>query len=136
MEADQSLNLPPRKLLQVALKSPSKNMSNSLDTLRARRLRLVGGLICVVGLMSAAIVYWRGTHAEDLSADPSMIGFDRASRRQVGVLYGKVGEMVEDLSDDLKQPRTQAIIIALLSGIIGAGCFYFAGLFEQDGESS
>jgi len=106
-------------------------MTSSLDSLRARRLKWVGTFILVIGVVIAGAVFWRGTHNEDLSADASMIGFDRAARRQIGVLYGKSGQMIEDLTDDLKEPRTQAVIIVLLSGIVGGGCFYFARLFEN-----
>jgi len=92
---------------------------------------MVGVIVFLLGMGSSAIVYWRGMHAPDLSNDASMVGYDRAERRQIGVLYGKFGEMAQDLSNDLKQPGTQAIIIALVSASITSGCFYFARLWEE-----
>ena len=89
-------------------------------------------IVLLLGIASAGIVYWLGTRAPALTDDASMVGYDRTARRQIGVLYGKFGEMVEDLSNDLKQPGTQAIIIALFSASITSGCFYFARLFDNE----
>ena len=99
---------------------------------RARRLRIIGVAILLLGIAGAGIVYWLGTRAADLSDDPSMAGFNRSEERQMAILYGKSGEMIEDWSDDLKQPGTQAFIIAVFSVIIASGCFYFARLSDED----
>jgi hypothetical protein len=48
------------------------------------------------------------------------------------MLYGKSGELIEDWFNDLKQPGTQAIIIAGAAIVIAAGCFYFARLLDDD----
>jgi hypothetical protein len=53
-------------------------------------------------------------------------------------LYGKEGDLIENWMNDLKQPGTQAILIAATAAtaaIIAAGCFYFARLSEQDSEA-
>ena len=92
---------------------------------------MVGVTVLLMGMAGSGIVYWRGMRAPELSNDASMAGYDRAARRQVGILYGKFGEMVEDFSNDLKQPGTQAIILALVSASIATGCFYFARLLEK-----
>jgi hypothetical protein len=107
---------------------------NSLNKVRARRLRLVGVFIFTLGLISAGVVYWSGKRAQDLSNELSMVGYDRAARRQIGVLYGRFGEIVEDLSDELKQPGTQAILIGCISAGITFGCFYFGRLLDNDTE--
>src|SRR5689334_24371130 len=91
--------------------------------LRARRLRWVGALILFSGLAAAGAVYWLGTRAPDLPNDPSMIGFDRAARRQIGILYGRFGELTEDLSEYLKRPGVQASIIVVVSAVLAFGCF-------------
>ena len=108
--------------------------SMSSGRLRARRLRWVGALIFFTGLAAAGTVYWLGTRAPDLSNDPSMIGFDRGARRQIGILYGRFGELTEDLSEWLKRPGTQAFIIVLVSAGLALGCFRFASLLEYDNE--
>jgi hypothetical protein len=98
----------------------------------ARRLRIIAVVILLLGIVSAGVVYWLGTRSADLSDDPSMSGFDKPEERQMEMLYGKSGELIEDWSDDLKQPGTQAIIIAAASIIIASGCFYFARLLDDD----
>jgi len=65
----------------------------------------------------------------------SMQGFNRAEQRQMGQLYGKSGLLIDEWSDDLKQPGTQAIIITGLSVLAFAGCFYFARLLDYEDET-
>jgi hypothetical protein len=102
---------------------------------RTRRLRTIGVLVLVLGLVAAGAVYWLGTRDADLSGKLSMQGFDRAERRQMGRLYGKSGLLIDEWTDDLKQPSTQAILIAGFSAAVFAGCFYFARLLDFDDEA-
>jgi hypothetical protein len=99
---------------------------------RPRQLRLAGVIVLLLGICGAGVVYWRGTRTPDLSDDPSMIGYNRAEERQMGVLYGKQGELIEDFSNDLKQPGTQAEIVIAAAVVIASGCFYFARLLDHD----
>jgi len=101
---------------------------------RAQKLRIAGIIILSLGIAGAGIVYWLGTRSPDLSDDLSMTGYDKPVERQMGILYGKQGELIEDWSNDLKQPGTQAVIIAVISAIIASGCFYFARLSDDDEE--
>jgi hypothetical protein len=95
-------------------------------------LRIVGVGMLVLGIAAAGLVYGLGTRNADLSNDPAMQGFNRAEQRQMGQLYGKSGLLIEQWSDDLRKPGTQAILIALASALIAAGCFYFARLQDVD----
>ena len=61
-----------------------------------------------------------------------MVGYNRAESRQMGMLFGKMGLLIEDWTNDLKQPGTQATLIASASILISLGCFYFARLLEND----
>jgi hypothetical protein len=61
-----------------------------------------------------------------------MLGYNKPEERQMEMLYGKSGELIENWSNDLKQPGTQAIIIAGAAIVIAAGCFYFARLLDAD----
>jgi len=94
------------------------------------RLRMIGVIVLLLGLGSAGAVYWLGTRSADSSDDPSIAGYadatSRAESRQMGMLYGKMGVLTEDLCNALKRPGTQAIIIAAISMLIASGCFYFA----------
>ena len=99
---------------------------------RGRRYRIAAGIILVLGVLSAGLVYWLGSRAPDYSDDPSMLGFNRAADRQMGYLYGKQGQLIEDLTDSLKRPGTQAILIALAAAVVAVGCFYFARMLEHE----
>ena len=108
----------------------------SAVTQRARKYRISGAIIFVFGLAAAGVVYWLGTRGPDYSDDPAMAGFNRAEKRQMGLLYGKQGQFYEDLSDALKQPGTQAILIVAAAGVMGAGCFYFARVLAAEADSA
>ena len=93
-------------------------------------------VVLVMGIAGAGIVYWLGTRSADVSGDLSMVGFNKPVERQMAILYGKQGELIEDWSDDLKQPGTQAIIIIVLSAGIASACFYFARLLDYDDKAA
>ena len=61
-----------------------------------------------------------------------MLGFNRAEHRQMGQLFGGMGNLIADWSDDLKQPDTQAILIVIVSILVAAGLFYIARLIKMD----
>lgn len=84
----------------------------------------------LLGLVAAGLVYWLEMRSADLMDDRAMLGYNRAAHRQMGQLFGKMGNLVDDWSEDLKQPGTQAILIVLGSAVAAAGCFYFARLLE------
>ncbi|MGO9586937.1 MAG: hypothetical protein ACLP2Y_12145 [Limisphaerales bacterium] len=101
---------------------------------RSARLRILGIVVLVLGLGSAGVVYWLGTRSPDVSDDLSMVGYNKAQARQMGMLYGKMGPVIEEWFNDLQQPGTQAEIIVVVSILISAGCFYFARLLGHDDE--
>jgi drug/metabolite transporter (DMT)-like permease len=103
---------------------------------RVRRYQFAGLVILLLGFGGAGLVYWQGTRAADLADDPSMTGFFKAESRQMGMLYGQQGVLLEDLKHDLKEPGTQAVLIVAASVILAAGCFYFARLLEAEAEDA
>jgi hypothetical protein len=102
---------------------------------RARLLRMISIIALVAGVAGTGIVYWLGTREPDASGDLSMAGYNKPEERQMAILYGKQGELIENWSDDLKQPGTQAILIIAFSTAIAAACFYFARLCDADDEA-
>ena len=64
-----------------------------------------------------------------------MVGYGKPEERQMEILYGKQGELIEDWSNDLKQPGTQAVIIIVAAALFSGGCFYFARLLDYDAET-
>lgn len=99
---------------------------------RVRRWRIAGVIVLLLGLAGAGAVYWLGTRTANLGDDLSMTGYSKAETRQMGLLYGQQGLLIEDLQNDLKQPGTQAIIIIIGATIIAAGVFYFARILELE----
>lgn len=97
-----------------------------------KRLRIAGVTVLVLGLISAATLYWMGTYFAGRSEDDLLLGNARAESHQMELLYGKMGQLTIDLSDDLKRPGTQALLIAVVSILGAAGCFYFARLMDDD----
>lgn len=102
---------------------------------RAKHLRLIGVIILALGVAMAGAVFWQGNRNRDLSGDPAMQGYNRAERQQMGLLFGKSGLWIDDFSDDLKQPGTQAVLITGASVLTASLCFYFARLLEVDDEA-
>ena len=112
----------------VNVKMPSPDSSSK----QCARLRIIGVIVLLLGIGSACIVYWIGIRSADLSDDRSMVRDNTAASRQMGILYGKMGLLIEDWSDELKRPGTQAIIIAGAATLVALGCFYFARLLDND----
>jgi hypothetical protein len=90
------------------------------------RLRTAGFVVLLLGIGGACILYWIRTRQPDLMDDPMMTGYSRPESRQMAILYGKMGQMVLDLTDDLKRPGVQAILIAGISALIAVACFFVA----------
>jgi hypothetical protein len=103
---------------------------------RARRCRIAGVILLALGLGSAGVVYWLGTRTKDYSDDLAMIGFNRSEQRQMGILYGKQGELIEDLTNSLKRPGTQALIIGVIAAAAAAGCFFFARILDAEAKDA
>ncbi len=101
----------------------------------AKRLRMIGITVLVLGVLCGGFVYWRGRGVSKTLDDLSMGGFNKANQRQMELMYGKMGTITEDLVQYLKRPNTQAAIIAIGGVLVCAGCFYFARLMSCGGEA-
>lgn len=88
------------------------------------RLKRIGAVVLALGIAVAGFIYWHGVRSADFSDDPSMARFNRAQAHQMGVMYGKSGQMVDDLVDALKNPNVQAGLIAAISILFAVSCFY------------
>ena len=113
---------------------PIKEGSADLAALNREkaRLRLIGIIILAVGLTSAGLVYWLGNRAQNARLDKYQQAQIRAESRQMQLLYGPSGGLTEDLTNALKRPGPQAVLIALFSGMIAAGCFYLGRPLPKD----
>ncbi len=103
---------------------------------RAKWLRLIGFGVLLLGMIGATEVYRQGLLASDWMEDPSMVGYNRAESRQMGLLFGRQGAMLMEFNETLQNPRTQAIIILVVAVLLAGGCWYFAHLLDRDNQSS
>ncbi len=99
---------------------------------RVRHYRLIAVAILALGFLGAGAIYWLPARAPDYSDDPAMAGFNRSEDRQMGMLYGKQGQLVEDLENSLKQPGTQAILILIAATVVATVCFQLARILEDN----
>ncbi len=97
-------------------------------------------VVLLLGLGGAGLVYWTGAPPEDLSANPATARVYKTERREIEINFGKMGLLANDLREDLKQPGTQAVLIAAASILVASGCFYVArwqdGLEEGGGPGA
>jgi hypothetical protein len=107
---------------------------SNLPPRQSKRLRVSGVIVLVLGLLGAGALYWIRTHSGEPTEDELLAGNARLESHQMGLLYGRMGLLTQELSDDLKQPGTQAFLIAAVSVLIAAGCFYFARLEDDNNE--
>lgn len=95
---------------------------------RSGQWRTAGVCVLLLGGVIAGAVWWLGSRSPSIQDDPAMLGFNRAAHRQMGMFFGKSGYLIDDFLDSLKQPGTQAILIAATALVIATGCFLFARL--------
>lgn len=119
----------------AALNQPLGPVSSSKR--RARQLRLTAIIVLLLGAAGVGVVYWLGSRVVDISNDPSMLGYEKSESFQIEKLYGQQGLLMNQLYHALKQPGTQALIIAVVAVLVAGICFYFARLLDRDdGESA
>ena len=102
---------------------------------KTQRLRVVGSIVLLLGLTTAGAVYGIRTHAGSPAEDELSAENARAQSRQMGILYGRMGVLTQELFEDLGQPGIQACLIAAASILVAAGCFYVARLSDEDDEA-
>ena len=127
----------PAAFVLIALNSMGANSIQpfSLARKRARQLRWGGISVLCLGLCGAAMICWLGNRQPVLADELAMTGYNKPEQRQMGILYGKEGALIEGWSEDLKQPGTQAVLLLATTALLAGGCFYFAHLFARDAES-
>lgn len=119
------------------MSAPNPEPSHDLAALNREkaRLRLIGIIILAVALVAAGSVYWLGTRAENAGVDQYQDAVARSQSRQMQMLYGTSGGILDDILNGLKHPGNQALLILAIGGIIAAGCFYLGRPLPQDDGS-
>jgi hypothetical protein len=100
----------------------------------ANRLRFLGSGVLVLGL-TAAYVFYR-THSQSLgpTLDDLLPGYSERRARQTGILMGGFVVSLLEGADKLKEPATQAWIIAGASVLVALCCFRIAWLMDRPVE--
>jgi hypothetical protein len=97
-------------------------------------LRLIGAIILVLGLGGAGLVYCLSTPPDASSDEVLRSSNSKRVQRAIEVNVGKMGVVMDGLAEDLEDPATKAIVLAAISLLLGAGCFYFAHLQARGAE--
>jgi hypothetical protein len=93
-----------------------------------RTFRVIGAVILFLGLAGAGLDYGLKAPATDLSDDVLTASNSKKVQRAIEVNVGKMGVMMDGLSENMQDPATQAGVIAGASILLAAGCFYIAHL--------
>ncbi len=99
-----------------------------------RRLRIIAAVVVVLGIFGADGVYFLGTRSPPSSDDPALLGNEKAQTRQEEILYGKQSVLIDNWTQELKKPGTQAVIVVVTAALVAGGCLYFARLLDAAGE--
>ena len=106
-------------------------LSTAVLRRRARQCRITSLVALLLGLVVASAVYGLQSPRPDYRDDPALAGFTRSEDRQMGILYGKQGQLIEDLNHSMQQPGTQAILILLTAAVVAGGTFFLARVMER-----
>lgn len=91
---------------------------------------MIGTLVLVCGVAGACLFYWIEARSAGPTMDELMPGYSRTRARQVGILMGNFGVTLMEWLDALKDPGTQAILIAAAAALVALVCFRVAWLMD------
>ena len=97
---------------------------------RSKRLRVIGWLVLLCGIVGASVFYWNETRNAPPSLDDAAAGYTQAREHQMGQMMGTLGVTTTKLMDTLETPGAEAILIALSAGLVAALCFRVAKLMD------
>ncbi|HUL72742.1 MAG TPA: hypothetical protein VLT86_06545 [Vicinamibacterales bacterium] len=107
--------------------SPSRPQARTAPV-PGRRLHRIGALILVLGISSAALVYWLQTRHPEPGMEELMPGYSQANSRLMGIYYGHAGKTMWEWREALARPGVQAGLIVLVASVASAICFRVAWL--------
>ena len=104
-------------------------------TTLARRWRLAGKIILIVGLCYAPVHYVLQMRAAEERLGDLLPAYDKAMNREMQIQMGTLGLVLMQWNDALHEPITQAIIIAVGSALGAKFCYYVASTLEENDAS-
>ena len=102
--------------------------------MNANRLRVIGTIVLVCGLAGAYLFYWRETRSSVPTIDELLPGYSEKRARQTAIVMGSLVVTLLGWADALKEPTTQAVIMAATSVLVAFGCFRVASLLDRPGD--
>jgi hypothetical protein len=107
------------------------------DTTRlANRLRFIGSGVLVLGVTGAYLFYRASAQSAAPTIDELLPGYSQRRARQTGILMGSLVVWLLESADQLKDPATQAMIIAVVSVVVALCCFRIAWLVDRPADES
>jgi hypothetical protein len=100
----------------------------------ANRLRFIGSGVLVLGLTAAYVFYRARSQSLAPTMDDLLPGYSERRARQTGILMGTFVVSLLEGADRLKEPATQAWIIAGASVVVALCCFRIAWLMDRPAD--
>jgi hypothetical protein len=100
----------------------------------ANRLRFIGSGVLVLGLTAAYVFYRVRTQSHEPTMDDLLPGYSERRARQTSILMGGFVVSLLQGAESLKEPLTQAWIIAGVSVLVAILCFRVAWLMDRPAE--
>jgi hypothetical protein len=97
----------------------------------ANRLRFVGAGVLVLGLTAAYLFYRVQSQSAGPTMDELLPGYTARRARETGILMGGFVVWLLQAAERLKEPATQAMIIAGGSVLVALCCFRVAWLMDR-----
>jgi membrane associated rhomboid family serine protease len=100
---------------------------------RSERLRALGWLVLVVGLVAAAATYGVAFHyADEALNDVNALGYRRSLQHGVGAMMGRFGLMLTEWQEAWRSPLGMTAIVAVCGGLFAAYFFRAAWVLDDD----
>ena len=100
----------------------------------ANRLRFIGSGVLVLGLTAAYVFYRVRSQSLGPTLDDLLPGYSARRARQTGIIMGGFVVSLLEGFDKLKEPDTQALIIAGVSVVVALCCFRVAWLMDRPAD--
>jgi hypothetical protein len=100
----------------------------------ANRLRFIGSGVLVLGLTAACVFYRLQSQSVAPTIDDLLPGYSERRARQTGILMGGFVVSLLQGVETLKEPATQALIIAGAAVVVALCCFRVAWPMERPPE--
>ena len=100
----------------------------------ANRLRFIASGVLVLGLSAAYLLYRIRSQSAEPTMDDLMPGYSERRARQTGIIMGGLVVSLLQDAERLKEPFTQAVIIAGVAVVAALCCYRIAWLMDRPAD--